>query len=101
MLRKFVQMIFVPKRARTKMAARRQPPGRPSVKPPVKQRDVPPPLSQGTYDTAASRDQLLNDTMTLYRQQRQDVYDTLDEATKRQIEEDAEKAFGKVLRPKD
>lgn len=95
-------MIFVPKRARSKMAARRQPPVRPSMKPPVKKRDAPPPLSQGTYETPAeSRDQLLSDTMSLYRQQREDVYDSLDEATKRQIEEDAEKAFGQVLRPKD
>jgi len=82
------------------MAARHKPPARPSAKPPARP-DGPPPLSQGTYQSAGEgRDQLLSDTMALYRQQRQDVYDTLDEATKRQIEEDAEKAFGKVLDPK-
>ncbi len=99
MFGKLVQMIFVPKRARTKMAARRKPPARPAARqdsPPP----GPPPLSQGSYETPASRGKLLEDTMTLYRQQRQDVYDTLDDATKRQIEEDAEKAFGKVLDPK-
>jgi hypothetical protein len=49
----------------------------------------------------SDRDKLLGDAMAVYRQQRQDVYDSLDEDTRRQIEEDAEKAFGGVLRGKD
>ncbi len=100
MFAKLVQMIFVPKRARTRMAARPKPPARSPARPPMR-RDGPPPVSHGTYEKAdGSRDKLLSDTMALYRQQRQDVYDTLDDATKQQIEEDAEKAFSKVLDPK-
>jgi hypothetical protein len=96
MFTKLLQVLFVPKRARTKMAARRQAPAPASVR-----RDAPPPLSQSAYETSAGgRDKLLSDTMAVYRQQRQDVYDTLDDATKRQIEEDAEKAFGRILDPK-
>ncbi len=49
---------------------------------------------------SSDREKLLGDAMAVYRQQRQDVYDSLDEDTRRQIEEDAEKAFGKVLRGK-
>ncbi len=91
MLTKLLQMLFVPKRARTKMAARRTAPAK-----------LPPPRDrQGAPEPAGGdRDKLMTDVMAVYRQQREDVYDTLDEATKRQIEEDAEKAFGQVLRPK-
>ena len=81
MFTKLLQMLFVPKRARTKMAARRKSP-------------VPPKAAAG------GRDKLLSDTMAVYRQQRQDVYDTLDDATRRRIEEDAENAFGQILGPK-
>ncbi len=86
-----LQMLFVPKRARTKMAARRKSP-------------VPSPAPRGGQGTptaaAGGRDKLLSDTMAVYRQQRQDVYDTLDDATRRRIEEDAENAFGQILDPK-
>ncbi len=90
MITKLLKMLFVPKRARTGMTARRK---------------TLPPASKPSPPTAPKADsgdrgKLLADTMALYRQQRQDVYDTLDEATKRQIEEDAEKAFGQALNPK-
>ena len=77
---KLFQVLFVPKRARAKLAAARTPP---------------PEAPQG-----AARDRLLEEAMALYRQQRRDVYDTLDDATKRRIQEDAEKAFGALLHPK-
>ncbi len=84
MLTKLLQAIYVPKRARQKLAARN---GRP-------------PAAAKSRSAPVSRDKLLDETMALYRRQRQDVYETLDEATRRQIEDDAEKAFGKALRPK-
>ncbi len=39
--------------------------------------------------------------MSVYRRQQRDVYDKLDEETRRQIEEDAAKAFGDVLKDKN
>ena len=87
MLTKLFQVLFVPKRARAKLAA---------------DKTAPPPSAQtqAAQTAGVARDQLLDDAMAVYRRQRRDVYDTLDDATKRQIEEDAEKAFGKLLRPK-
>ena len=43
---------------------------------------------------------LLDEAMAVYRRQQRDVYDNLDEETRRQIEEDAAKAFGDVLKHK-
>ncbi len=87
MIGKFLKMIFLPKRARDKLetqvrrgggrAARRAPAGPPRV--------------------AAGRDQIRNEALSVYRRQQRDVYDNLDEETRRQIEEDAAKAFGDVL----
>ena len=92
MLTKLLQVLFVPRHVRGKMAkhgkAAKVAPGR---------------AARGQASASApkgDRNKLLEDTMSLYRQQRQDVYETLDEATRRQIEEDAEKAFGDALRPK-
>ena len=80
MLMKLFQVLLVPKRARAKLAADRHPPAR-----------------QAPQTAGGGREQLLKDAMALYRRQRRDVYDPLDDATKRQIQEDAEKAFGKFL----
>jgi GTPase len=58
MFTKLLQVLFVPKRARTKMAARRQAPAPASVR-----RDAPPPLSQSAYETSAGgRDKLLSNS---------------------------------------
>ncbi len=84
MVTKLFQLLFVPKRARKKLNARTAAPAAGGRQP------------KGD----SGREELLNDVMAVYRQQRQDVYDSLDEATRRQIEEDAEKAFGEALRPK-
>ena len=78
MFGKFLQAIFLPKRTRDKLA--RQPAQAPSGQPQV----------------AAGRDQLLNEAMTVYRSQ-METYESLDEETRRQIEEDAAKAFGEAL----
>ena len=87
MLGKLLRVIFRPKRARDRLetqgrtggrrAARRAPAGRPQV--------------------AAGRDRILNEAMSVYRKQQRDVYDNLDEETRRQIEEDAARAFGDAL----
>ena len=45
---------------------------------------------------AAGRDQVLNEALTVYRAQ-METYESLDEETRRQIEEDAAKAFGEAL----
>ena len=91
MFTKLLQMLFVPKRVRGKMATRGKAPA-------ARAKAAP---SKAAAPTAGGdRNKLLQDAMSLYRQQRQDVYESLDEATRRQIEEDAEKAFGQVLRPK-
>ena len=81
MLTKLLQFVFVPKSARAKLAERS---GKASAPP------------RG----ARTRNQLLDDTMALYRRQRADVYESLDEETRRQIEADAEKTFGDALRAK-
>jgi hypothetical protein len=81
MLTKLLQFVFVPKSARAKLAEKS-----------AKQAAVP--------RRAPGRDKLLDDTMALYRRQRTDVYESLDEETRRQIEADAEKTFGDALRAK-
>ena len=95
MLTKLFQVLFVPKRARAKLAAvKTAAPGKASRE----AREAP--AAQAAQAAGAAREQLLDDAMALYRQQRRDVYDTLDDETKRQIEADAEKAFGKLLHTK-
>lgn len=91
MLTKLMQMLFVPKKARAKLAAKKP------AKPAAGRRKASP---KAKAAAGPGRDKLMSDTMALYRQQRADVYDTLDEVTRQQIEADAEKAFGKALRPK-
>ncbi len=96
MLTKLLQVLFVPRHVRGKMAKHGPASAGPSKVAPGK-------AARGKAASSAptgDRNKLLEDTMSLYRQQRQDVYESLDEATRRQIEEDAEKAFGDALRPK-
>jgi hypothetical protein len=79
MLGKFLQKIFLPKQTRDKLATR----------PKTVRRD-------GQPQVAAGRDQLLTEAMTVYRAQ-METYESLDPETRRQIEEDAAKAFGEAL----
>ena len=77
MFRKLLQTIFLPKRTRDRLAARSEPAHAP-----------------------AGRDALLNEAMTVYRAQ-METYQSLDEETRRQIEDDAAKAFGEALAPRN
>jgi hypothetical protein len=96
MFGKLLQTIFLPKQTRDKLAAQpkssrvpRGPGGQPQV--------------------AAGRDQLLNEALTVYRSKmatyqsldedrsKMATYQSLDEETRRQIEEDAAKAFGEAM----
>ncbi len=54
----------------------------------------------GQPQVAAGRARVLDEAMAVYRKQQRDVYDNLDEETRRQVEEDAAKAFGDVLKHK-
>ncbi|MCH8036919.1 MAG: hypothetical protein IIC53_07320 [Proteobacteria bacterium] len=83
MFGKLLQKIFLPKRTRDKLATRPKPARR-----------------GGQPQVAAGRDQVLNEALTVYRAQ-METYESLDEETRRQIEEDAAKAFGDVLKHKD
>ena len=85
MLAKLFQAIFLPKRTRDKLTdqakggrrqGRRAPGGQPQV--------------------AAGRDQLVTEALSVYRKQ-MELYENLDEETRRQIEEDAAKAFGEAI----
>ncbi len=84
MFGKFLQKILLPKRTRDKLAAQPNTASRPAQGP------------GGQPQVAAGRDQLLNEAMTVYRSQMK-TYESLDEETRRQIEEDAAKAFGEAL----
>ena len=79
MIGQLLQTIFLPKRTRDKLA--RQPT---------------PARRGGQPQVAAGRDQVLNEALTVYRAQMA-TYQSLDEETRRQIEEDAAKAFGEAL----
>ena len=79
MFGKLLQTIFLPKRTRDKLATRPKPARR-----------------GGQPQVAAGRDQVLNEALTVYRAQMK-TYESLDEETRRQIEEDAAKAFGEAL----
>jgi len=79
MFGKLLQTIFLPKRTRDKLATGPKPARR-----------------DGQPQVAAGRDQLLNEALTVYRAQMK-TYESLDEETRRQIEEDAAKAFGEAL----
>ncbi len=84
MFGKLLQTIFLPKQTRDKLATRPKPARRPAQAP------------AGQPQVAAGRDQLLNEALTVYRAQMK-TYESLDEETRRQIEEDAAKAFGEAL----
>ncbi|MHA1152211.1 MAG: hypothetical protein ACTSQ7_06010 [Alphaproteobacteria bacterium] len=84
MFDKLLQKIFLPKRTRDKLAAQPKPSRRPAQ------------AAAGQPQVAAGRDRLLNEAMTVYRSQ-METYESLDEDTRRQIEEDAAKAFGEAL----
>ncbi len=79
MIGKLMQTIFQPKRTRDKLAAQPKPARR-----------------GGQPQVAAGRDQVLNEALTVYCAQMA-TYQSLDEETRRQIEEDAAKAFGEAL----
>ena len=83
MFGKLFQAIFLPKRTRDKLAGQPKP-GRGA------------PAPSGQPQVAAGRDRLLDEAMTVYRAQ-METYESLDEETRRQIEEDAAKAFGEAL----
>jgi hypothetical protein len=90
MFNALLKAIFLPKASRERLAAR----GR--VEPRLGQRQGET-RQGGPRRTAAARtggrDKVLQNALTVYRQQR-DVYDSLDEETRRQIEADAAKLFG-------
>ncbi len=90
MLGKFLKVIFLPKRTRAKLEAQARGGGRGRRR-----------AAAGQPQIAAGRDRVLDEAMSVYRRQQRDVYDKLDEETRRQIEEDAAKAFGDVLKDKN
>ena len=84
MLSALIKAIFLPKDTRERLAARGRPESRPD------------PYLGPRRPAAArtgGRDKVLNNALTVYRQQR-DVYESLDEETRREIEADAAKLFG-------
>ena len=89
MLGKLLRMIFLPKRTRAKLEAQARGGG-----------SGPRRRVFGQPQVAAGRDRVLDEAISVYRRQQRDVYDNLDEETRRQIEEDAAKAFGDVLKHK-
>lgn len=93
MIGRILQWIFLPKSARQKLAARRP---APAAKPRAQAR---PPGAPKKSDGAA-RERLMREALQVYRSQRKE-YESLDPETRRQIEADAEKAFGKALKPRD
>ena len=90
MLGKFLKMIFLPKRTRAKLEAQARRGG-----------SGPRRRVFGQPQVAAGRDRVLDEAISVYRRQQRDVYDNLDEETRRQIEEDAAKAFGDALKDKN
>ena len=90
MLGKLLKMIFLPKRTRAKLEAQARGGG-----------SGPRRVASDQPQVAAGRDRVLDEAMSVYRRQQRDVYDKLDEETRRQIEEDAAKAFGDVLKDKN
>ncbi len=90
MLGKLLKVIFLPKRTRAKLEAQARPGG-----------SGPRRAATGQPQVAAGRDRVLDEAMSVYRKQQRDVYDNIDEETRRQIEEDAAKAFGDVLKDKN
>ena len=85
MLGKLFQAIFLPKRTRDKLAAQAKAGRRPGRRAP-----------SGQPQVAAGRDQQVNEALSVYRTP-MEIYENLDEETRRQIEEDAAKAFGEAI----
>ena len=90
MLGKLLKMIFLPKRTRAKLEAQARGGGSGPRRAAADQPQV-----------AAGRDRVLGEALSVYRRQQRDVYDKLDDETRRQIEEDAAKAFGDVFKDKN
>ncbi len=90
MLGKLLKMIFLPRGTRARLEAQARGGG-----------SGPRRGAAGQPQVAAGRDRVLDEAMSVYRRQQRDVYDKLDEETRRQIEEDAAKAFGDVLEDKN
>ncbi len=90
MLGKLLRLIFLPKRTRAKLEAQARGGG-----------SAPRRAAAGQPQVAAGRERVLGEAMSVYRRQQREVYDKLDDETRRQIEEDAAKAFGDVLKHKD
>jgi hypothetical protein len=86
MIGKLLRAVFVPKGTRAKLDAQ--------TRAGAARRAATPPAA-GAQD----RERLLEEAMATYREKRE-VYDNLDEETKRQIEADAAKAFGDLAKPK-
>jgi hypothetical protein len=83
MIGKLLKMILLPKRARDRLEAHARAGGRRRA-------------ASGQPRVAAGRDQMLNEAMSIYRTQLKE-YESLDEETRRQIEEDAAKMFGEEM----
>ncbi len=90
MLGKLLKTIFLPRRARAKLEAHEKAGGRATR-----------PTAAGQPRVAAGRERILDEALAVYRKQQREVYDKLDEETRRQIEDDAAKAFGDALGSKD
>ena len=90
MLGKLLKVIFLPKRTREKLEAQTRGGG-----------SGPRRAAAGQPQVAAGRDQVLGEALSVYRRQQRDVYDKLDDETRRQIEEDAAKAFGDAFKDKN
>ena len=90
MLAKFLKTIFLPRRARDKLEAHEKAGGRAMRR-----------TAAGQPQGAAGRERILDEAVAVYRKQQREVYAELDEETRRQIEEDATKAFGDALGSKD
>lgn len=80
MLARLLQIIFVPRPTRRRLAARG--PAQASARRPA---------------APAGRTAVLDDAMAVYRQQRE-IYESLDEETRRQIDADAAKLFGDAVK---
>ena len=90
MLGKLLKVIFLPRRARDKLEAHEKAGGRATRR-----------TAAGQPRVAAGRERILDEALAVYRKQQREVYDKLDEETRRQIEEDAATAFGDALGSKD
>ena len=90
MLGKLLKVIFLPKRTRAKLETQARGGG-----------SGPRRRVSGQPQVAAGRERVLDEAMSVYRRQQRDVYDKLDDETRRQIEEDAAKAFGDAFKDKN